>query len=351
MVGIVVVSHSREIAAGTAALAAQMAGPEVRDRGRGRRAGRRARHRRRRSWAPPSRAADQGDGVDRARRPRQRDPDRRAHVLDEREDGNGARPARRRAARRGRGRRRGRRLGRAWRSTTSRPPRRRPVPSPSSERLVVAARRRRPARAAGRAVRAHRDGLPARASPSPPASARSTRRACSPCSRSGPRRGTPLRLRADGDDAPVALDALAGCVAGLASSARRVRSAAERPAPTRGRGVAAAHAARAPTRAAPTLSSPTPRPTSSGTSGGLRRRLAADLDAISRAAAAARAVAAIAASTRGSVAAAAAPPPKRSAPSTACGEVVRADREEVRGGRDRGGGGDGRRRLDHRAER
>ena len=30
MVGIVIVSHSREIAAGTAALAAQMAGPEVR---------------------------------------------------------------------------------------------------------------------------------------------------------------------------------------------------------------------------------------------------------------------------------------------------------------------------------
>ena len=30
MVGIVIVSHSREIASGTAALAAQMAGPEVR---------------------------------------------------------------------------------------------------------------------------------------------------------------------------------------------------------------------------------------------------------------------------------------------------------------------------------
>ena len=35
MVGIVIVSHSREIAAGTAALAAQMAGPEVRNEAAG----------------------------------------------------------------------------------------------------------------------------------------------------------------------------------------------------------------------------------------------------------------------------------------------------------------------------
>jgi phosphotransferase system HPr (HPr) family protein len=31
----------------------------------------------------------------------------------------------------------------------------------------------------------------------------------------GAKGGTPLRLRADGDDAPCAVDALAGCVAGL----------------------------------------------------------------------------------------------------------------------------------------
>ena len=72
----------------------------------------------------------------------------------------------------------------------------------------------------------------------------------------GAKGGTPLRLRADGDDAPVA-------ARHARRLRRRLRSAAcssrASPRPRRG-----SSRARAPTRAAPTLSSPTPRPTSSG---------------------------------------------------------------------------------------
>ena len=157
MVGIVVVSHSREIASGTVALAGQMAGPDVRiegaggtpDGGLGTDADR---------VRAAIDAAEQGDGVIVLGDLGSAILTARA-VLAGRENGHVA--ARRRAARRGRGRRRGDRLGRARRSTTSstaaeetsrcRQALRRPRPLPP---------RRRPARAPRGAVRAHRARLP-----------------------------------------------------------------------------------------------------------------------------------------------------------------------------------------------
>ena len=75
MVGIVVVSHSRDIASGTADLAGQMAGPDVRiGAAGGDPAGGLGTDGDRVRSAIAD--ADAGDGVARARRSRQRDPDR-----------------------------------------------------------------------------------------------------------------------------------------------------------------------------------------------------------------------------------------------------------------------------------
>ena len=272
MVGIVVVSHSREIASGTVGPGGPDGGPRRAHRGRGRHAGRRPRHRRRPrargDRQPPTPAT-----ACRPRRPRQRDPHRP----------RGARAARRTATS----------------GSSTRPLVEGAVAAAVTasaglalddvEQAAKEARRcrqalrrprrcragRRPARPPGRAVRAHGARLPRRGSRSPPATreadaksllsvlalgAKARHDATAPGRRRrrpGRGRGArPLRGRPDGlAPRPSAASGAAQRGAGHALRRRRRRARARR-------------RAVAPTRAAPVLSSRTPSPTSSGSSSG-----------------------------------------------------------------------------------
>ena len=172
----------------------------------------------------------------------------------------------------------------------------------------------------------------------------------------GAKGGTTLRLRADGDDAPVAVDALAGCVAGLTTSAATV-------------GGLGARSARARAASRPRASSAADRSRASRRRA--RRRRSARRRRGRRAAAPApgptpprrrprrRARRARAARTRAAIAREHARVVRRRrrrarsgrCRATACGQVVGADREEVGRGGELARPRRPRRRLDHRAER
>ena len=188
------------------------------------------------------------------------------------------------------------------RSTRSSPPRRRRVPVPaSSETARRAAGRRRPARPAGGALRPRGDAVRRRHRASPRTTARPMPRASSRCSRWAPRAAATLRLAPTATTPTARSTTLAGCVETRSSRERRSPSAAATvvdrarvPAPratarSRPRERSERIQPRtAPTRAAPTLSSSTPRPTSSGEPRPGRRRPRRRPRRITRAPAAAR---------------------------------------------------------------
>ena len=350
MVGIVVVSHSRRSPPGHGALAAQMAGTTC--------ASRRRRHARRRPGTDADRVraaidrADSGDGVVVL-------GDLGSAILTVRAVLAGRderpRPAARRAARRGRRRRRGDRLRRGSASTTSNGRRGGLAVPPSSETTVALPPTSICTRAPRRSSCAPR-WASARASPSAAGEREADAKSLLSVLSLGAKAGTTLRLRADGDDAPVAVGALAAAWPAYASSAATSEASAARsarlgePAPRR-----AASSARTAARTAPDAGGADAQlahaePDQQRHQQRIAGRLAAHLDHAARLA---RRVAGARRSrpARAGRARRRAPAAKRSAPSTsAVRSFVPIERKSA-AARDRRRGRHGGTRLDHRAER